>query len=245
MSEFLSACPQCRQKIVCDTQYVGMRVVCPLCKQEIVVPSPPEPSLPKAASAVSSPGNGGKRVSWWGAAAVAGMLVLVVAGAGYWLATGNRSRTAIPDRGGAAPALPTSSAAAVPGLLSEGKTVYASSFEAGNFPNHGNDGDQTTRWTAQDDHYPQWWVVDLGASRPLSRAVIDWYNNGPRHYGYRIDISQDNSNYSTVVNKPDNTTSGTTTDVLSGTAKYVRITVLSCHPSGKYAAFYEARIYGN
>lgn len=40
MSEFTSVCPKCRQQILCDTAYVGMRVACPICLQEITMPTP-------------------------------------------------------------------------------------------------------------------------------------------------------------------------------------------------------------
>jgi hypothetical protein len=48
MSEFISLCPKCRQRILCDTQYMGTRVACPLCLQEIVMPAPPAESRPGA-----------------------------------------------------------------------------------------------------------------------------------------------------------------------------------------------------
>jgi hypothetical protein len=41
MSEFISICPKCRQRILCDTAYVGNRVACPVCLQEITMPEPP------------------------------------------------------------------------------------------------------------------------------------------------------------------------------------------------------------
>lgn len=202
---------------------------------------PPEAAVPGASTGAT--GSAGKRVSWVVAAVVVFFLILVMAGVGYWLESGNRDGRASTGSGNVAAPVPAPPAS-VPVLLSEGKTVYASSFEAGNFPRNGNDGKTDTRWTARNDSYPQWWVVDLGANHKLSQTVIAWYDNASRYYGYRIDLSQDNSNYTTVVNKPDNTAPGTTTDNLSGTARYVRIIVLSCHPSGKYAAFYEARVYG-
>jgi hypothetical protein len=51
MSEFISLCPKCRQRILCDTAYVGNRVACPVCLQEITMPEPPaagESSTPNA-----------------------------------------------------------------------------------------------------------------------------------------------------------------------------------------------------
>src|SRR5579863_5868726 len=40
MSEFISFCPKCSQQILCDTAYVGCRVACPVCLQEIIMPKP-------------------------------------------------------------------------------------------------------------------------------------------------------------------------------------------------------------
>lgn len=44
MSEFLATCPKCRQRILGDTAYVGKRVACPLCLQEITMPDPNAPA---------------------------------------------------------------------------------------------------------------------------------------------------------------------------------------------------------
>jgi hypothetical protein len=40
MSEFISTCPKCNHQIMGDTAYVGMRVACPVCLQEITMPAP-------------------------------------------------------------------------------------------------------------------------------------------------------------------------------------------------------------
>jgi hypothetical protein len=58
MSEFLSTCPKCRQRILCDTTYIGVRVACPLCLQEITLPAPPvqsQPPTPASNSEASLP----------------------------------------------------------------------------------------------------------------------------------------------------------------------------------------------
>jgi hypothetical protein len=58
MSEFISTCPKCRQQILCDTVYVGKRIACPLCLQEITMPEPPSPNRPTpvaTAPAASAP----------------------------------------------------------------------------------------------------------------------------------------------------------------------------------------------
>lgn len=44
MAEFKFSCPQCRQKILCDSSYSGTTINCPACRQMIMVP-PMAPSV--------------------------------------------------------------------------------------------------------------------------------------------------------------------------------------------------------
>ena len=141
----------------------------------------------------------------------------------------------------------SSQVSAVPNvvLLSQGSPATASSFQTGNTVANGNDGNGTTRWTAAASTYPQWWRVDLGSSQPVTKAVIDWYNTDGRVYKYKIETSTNDVNYILLVDKTGNTVAGTTTDMFSTTTRYVRITVTGCSLSGKYAAFWECKVYGN
>jgi len=89
MSEFLSICPKCRQRIICDTTYVGMRVACPQCLQEITMPAPPveipaEPLVPESAdSAQTEPLVPlGKRRIPLAPVLAAGVLMIAAAGVG-------------------------------------------------------------------------------------------------------------------------------------------------------------------
>jgi hypothetical protein len=41
MSEFKFYCPQCNQRIQCDTGYAGKQIDCPVCQKPVVVPQPP------------------------------------------------------------------------------------------------------------------------------------------------------------------------------------------------------------
>ncbi len=56
MAEFKFSCPQCGQRIQCDTGYVGAQINCPACQQAIVVPQSPHsaaaPSAPLVPPAV-------------------------------------------------------------------------------------------------------------------------------------------------------------------------------------------------
>ena len=129
--------------------------------------------------------------------------------------------------------------------LSQGRPSTASSYQTGNVPANGNDGDPATRWTASGPSYPQWWQVDLGTNFTLTGMTIDWYNSSSRGYGYQIAVSSDNANFASVLDKSGNTAFGNTTDTFSSVARYVRITVTSCTQSGGYAAFYDCNVYGS
>jgi F5/8 type C domain len=131
-----------------------------------------------------------------------------------------------------------------PTPLSQGKPVTASSAQHGNPSSAGNDGSLSTRWSANNGSYPQWWRVDLGASHSLTNVAINWYLSSSRYYQYRIETSADDANYTTVVDKTANTTLGDTSDNLVATARYVRITMTAASSSG-WASFWECKVYGN
>jgi glucosylceramidase len=130
---------------------------------------------------------------------------------------------------------------AVDTLLSQGKPATASSFQAGNEVAKGNDGSLTTRWAASSAAFPQWWMVDLGASNSLNRVDINWYSSATRSYKYKIEVSTDNVTFTTVVDKTGNTATGDTSDSFSVTGRYVRITVTGT--SAGWASAYEFKVY--
>ena len=80
MSEFIAVCPKCRQQILCDTTYMGKRIACPVCLQEIAIPEPPQQTGPAAQPqpAASRSNTAGKQNSMFLAIAV-GVAVLAVA----------------------------------------------------------------------------------------------------------------------------------------------------------------------
>jgi hypothetical protein len=86
--------------------------------------------------------------------------------------------------------------------------------------------------------------VDLGSTQNISQAIINWYNSSTRGYGYKIETSNDDATYSTLVDKTGNTTFGDTTNTFSATTRYVRITVTACTYAQGYPSFYECQIYG-
>ncbi|MGW6419272.1 cellulase family glycosylhydrolase [Streptomyces sp. NPDC055055] len=126
-------------------------------------------------------------------------------------------------------------------LLSQGRYAWASSTEAGNNADRAVDGNASTRWgsTFQDN---QWINVDLGASRSISRVVLDWEAAYAR--GYRVQVSND-PNFSTWTDLFATTTGdgGTDTLTVNGTGRYVRVLGQSrATPYG--ISLYEFRVYG-
>ncbi len=132
-----------------------------------------------------------------------------------------------------------------PGVLSQGQPVTASSVQTGNPAANANDGSLSTRWSASSSSYPQWWRVDLGASDTVTNVVINWYNSSSRSYKYKIEVSTNDTIYTTAVDKTNNTTKGDTSDTFTATARYVRITVTGTSASGGYASFYEGVVRGH
>jgi hypothetical protein len=128
--------------------------------------------------------------------------------------------------------------------ISVGQPVAASSFQPENCPTNANDGNLTTRWAAVDGTYPQWWRVDLGSTQSIAQAIINWFNSSSRAYKYWIEVSNDDTNYSVLVNNTNNTTFGDTTNTFSASARYVRVYVTGVTPTGGFASFYECQIYG-
>jgi len=74
MSEFNFSCPQCGQRIQCDTGYSGRPINCPVCQKAIVVPP--------ASSTVAPPGERviQIKVSTLRRAAIIGLCLLLAAG---------------------------------------------------------------------------------------------------------------------------------------------------------------------
>jgi len=125
--------------------------------------------------------------------------------------------------------------------IAQGKTASADSSETANPVARGNDGSTTTRWCAANGNTGHWWKVDLGASYALSGSEVMW--EFARNYKYRVEVSSNNSTWTTVVNKTANTsTAQTQNDPFTATARYVRITVTGL-AANTWASFYEFRVF--
>ncbi len=132
-----------------------------------------------------------------------------------------------------------------PANMALNKTASADSAESENPAASGNDGSASTRWCAADAGTGHWWKVDLGANHNLTGCEVVW--EFARAYKYRIEVSSDNVNWTTAVNKTSNTdTSQTqTSSFTANSQRYVRITVTGGLDSTHWASFYEFRVTGN
>jgi len=110
-------------------------------------------------------------------------------------------------------------------LLSQGKPATAGTENAMNPAGNANDGDYKTSWIASSSTWPDWWMVDLGDTYNLKNIQISWYlmNGSEGYHQYKIETSLDGVNFTTMLDRTDNTTYGFTSDKLSGKARYVRV----------------------
>lgn len=108
----------------------------------------------------------------------------------------------------------------------------------------GNDGSMSTRWCASNGNTGHWWQVDLGSNYDITGSEITWEKDG-NIYKYKIDISNDNINWTTIVDKTNNTqVEQIQTDNFNKNARYIRVTVTGLD-SGCWASFYELKVFGN
>ncbi|MFD1050514.1 discoidin domain-containing protein, partial [Kibdelosporangium lantanae] len=116
----------------------------------------------------------------------------------------------------------TTVSAAADVLLSQGRTVDTSTVESGSYPG-GNavDGNLKTRWASVEGADPQWLRVDLGETSTVHRVVLDWEAAYAKKY--RLEISDDGVNFTTVTTVTDG--NGGTDDLtgLSGHGRYLRL----------------------
>jgi hypothetical protein len=114
---------------------------------------------------------------------------------------------------------------------------------------HGNDGDLATRWCAANGNANHYWTVDLGAVHQVTRFEVTWEYPPAAvglPYRYRIDISSNGTTFTPSIDKTANTEVTATQSVSfpAGTmARHVRVVVTGL-PTGGWASFYEASVYG-
>lgn len=110
----------------------------------------------------------------------------------------------------------------------QGKTATAISTASGSSASNVNDSNYQTSWAASSNTWPAWWQVDFGAPKTITEIDISWfmYKGSEGYYKYKIEISNDGVNYSTL-DRTSNTTYGFTTDAVHFTARYVRINMVN------------------
>jgi hypothetical protein len=129
--------------------------------------------------------------------------------------------------------------------LSLGKSVSYSSQQTGKEAVRGNDGDSGTDFCPNSAALPNWWEVDLGASYNLTSTDIS-FQQSSGYYKYKIEVSTNNSAWTTVVDQTNNTTRNGTTlsDGFTATARYVKITINYCSISWAWGCFMEFTVWG-
>jgi len=123
------------------------------------------------------------------------------------------------------------------------KPATSSGAEGANPTERGNDGDYTTRWCANNGDMGKWWSVDLQGNYDLTEYSIMWEDAGA--YQYRIEVSDNNTNWTVADDKTSNTNTGQyqTGQLSAKNVRYVRITITGT-PRTQWASFYEVEIFG-
>ncbi|MDG0792182.1 DUF5060 domain-containing protein [Cohnella ginsengisoli] len=85
------------------------------------------------------------------------------------------------------------------------------------------DGNPSTKWIAANNAFPQWYALDLGSSKTLSKVDTTFGNSDT--WKYKIEGSADNAAYTTLVDRTAGATGASFSDATTATARYVRITI--------------------
>lgn len=99
-----------------------------------------------------------------------------------------------------------------------------------------------TKWLPVSGALPQWLTVDLGISMPITK-IITCPEFGHVSYSYKIEASDDNTNWKTLVDRRSNTANAGKgyIDTVKGSGRYVRITMTDC--DGNWAGLYDFSIF--
>lgn len=128
-----------------------------------------------------------------------------------------------------------------PYVISQGRTVYASSSQANSDANLVVDGDTSTRWESTWESNSEWLYVDLGKTADISNIKIFW--EGAYATSYKIQFSEDEEKWIDRYQVTDGKGGVQTVDV-TGKARYVRIYMdKKALPAYGYS-LYEFQVYG-
>ncbi|WP_343671095.1 cellulase family glycosylhydrolase, partial [Chitinophaga sp.] len=125
-----------------------------------------------------------------------------------------------------------------------GKTVTVSSTESSTTSLAGAnavDGNAATRWSSTLYADPQWITVDLGNSYNISEVKLTW--EAAYAKDYLVQVSADNTNWTTVKTVSGNTSLANDHTGLSATGRYVRIYGTARGSAYGYS-IYELEVYG-
>jgi chitodextrinase len=129
--------------------------------------------------------------------------------------------------------------------LAANKPSSSDSEQSGYSATKGNDENSSTRWCAADGSLTHWWKVDLGNYYSLRGSEVSWeFNN--KIYKYKIDVSTDNNNWTSILNKSNNTDSNQIQkDAYNvNSVRFVRISVVGLD-AGCWPSFYEFKVFGS
>jgi hypothetical protein len=122
------------------------------------------------------------------------------------------------------------------------KSVTVSSIENNTLtgPN-AVDGNSSTRWASAEGIDPQWIMVDLGNTYAINRIKINW----EAAYGknFLVQVSADNSNWTTLRDVQNNTSLSNDYTGLTGAGRYVRIYGTARGTTYGYS-IYDLEVYG-
>jgi aryl-phospho-beta-D-glucosidase BglC (GH1 family) len=122
------------------------------------------------------------------------------------------------------------------------KSVTVSSIEDGTLGgSYAVDGNGSTRWASAEGVDPQWITVDLGASYNISRIKFVWEAAYAKNF--LVQVSADNSNWTTVRNIQGNTSLTNDYTGLTATGRYVRMYGTARGSAYGYS-IYELEVYG-
>jgi beta-galactosidase len=131
-----------------------------------------------------------------------------------------------------------------PANIAQGKPVKASSEQAdkGNSAAMAVDSKSDTHWCAANGNADAWWQVDLGQVQPV-RYIMLGFEKELQFYTFEIQVSDDESNWKTVIEKNDNMGYNNQTEyALDTQARYVRIQFKTLS-EGTWASIREVEIY--
>jgi rhamnogalacturonyl hydrolase YesR len=126
--------------------------------------------------------------------------------------------------------------------LAQGKTASSDAAKSGNPASNAADGHPGTYWDPGNANANHWLKIDLGATMDISETEVTW-QTPLQAFKYRIEVSQDNTQWTIFADKTNNTlVSQTYSDKLvSKAVRYVRLTITGTN--GVDPAVTELRVF--